>query len=171
MSLFYLLLRSPSLPSSWAILSSLSPRTPSSGQAPVLPLLEALDSEGKGILEALERPPGNLLCHSQGQPSWRGENERTWGSLGPEPPRNSPVVTRFLCQGHCALSLPTVPSLALFAHQKALSGLTLVMTVCAEGNCSGVGWATCRYVCGCCCCSALTYLEGSGQTPLALSTR
>lgn len=152
MSLFCLLLWSPSLPSSWAILRSAFSRTPSPGQAPVLPLLGALGSEGKGILEALGGSPGSLPCHSQGQPFWRLENERTWGSLGPEPPGNSPVVTRLLCQGHRALSLPTVPSLALFAHQKALFGLTLVMTVCAERNCSGVGWATCRYVCGCCCC-------------------
>lgn len=159
MSLFCLLLWSPSLPSSWAILSSASPRTPSPGQAPVLPLPEALGSEGKGILEALGRPPGSLPCHSQGQPFWR-----TWGSSGPEPPKNSPVMTRFLRWGHRALSLPPEPSLALFAHQKALSELTLVMTVHAEGNCSGVGGATCRYVCGCCCCCcfALTYLEGSG---------
>lgn len=145
MSLFCLLLWSPSLPSSWAILSSASPRTPSPGQVPVLPLLEVLGSEGKGILEALGRSPGSLPCHSQGQPFWSRKNERTWGSSGPEPPRNSPVMTRLLCQGHCALTLPTVTSLALFAYQKALFGLTLVMTVCAERNCSGIGWATCRY--------------------------
>lgn len=63
-----------------------------------------------------------------------GDFWRTWGSSGPEPNRNSPLVTRLLCQGHRALSFPAVHSLALLAHRKSLFGLALVITLCAEGK-------------------------------------
>lgn len=83
------------------------PRTLSSGQDPVLPLLEVL---GNGILthpEVTWRPPGSLPCHPPApQPFWSSSDR--------EPDRNAPVtgnsslknllllvVAIFVCVGVC----------------------------------------------------------------------